>query len=124
MHRLFTILIALVWLTNGLYCKVLHGVPRHELIVAKILGSTYAAPLTKAIGLAEIMMAIWVISRVQSRWCAIAQIVLVASMNALEFVLAPELLLFGRFNALNALLFTGLVAYNEFVLAPNAYTRS
>ncbi|EMS33047.1 hypothetical protein C943_00324 [Mariniradius saccharolyticus AK6] len=41
---------------------------------------------------------------------------LVAIMNILEFVLVPDLLLWGRYNALFALLFIGLVYYNEFVL--------
>lgn len=30
-------LIALVWLVNGLWCKVLGHVPRHEAIVARVL---------------------------------------------------------------------------------------
>jgi hypothetical protein len=54
---LLTRLIALVWLANGLLSKVLNLVPRHTLIVARILGPTYARPLTVAIGLAEMGMA-------------------------------------------------------------------
>jgi hypothetical protein len=37
-------------------------------------------------------------------------------MNVMEFVLVPYLLVFGRFNSLFALLFIGIVYYNEFVL--------
>ena len=36
-------------------------------------------------------------------------------MNVLEFFLAPDLLLFGRFNLVIAISFVGLVYYNEFV---------
>lgn len=96
---------------------MLNGVPRHQLIVARILGSDYAYLLTKAIGFSEILMAVWVISRIRSRPCAITQILLVAAMNSIEFMFAPDLLLFGRLNAVNALLFIGVIYYNEFILA-------
>ena len=118
LYRLLTYAIALVWLINGLFCKVLNGVPRHEQIVARILGPDYAHPLTKAIGFSEILMAVWVISRIRSRLCALVQIGLVATMNSLEVVLAPDLLLFGKLNALNAGLFMAVVYCTEFRLAP------
>jgi len=46
-----TIGISLVWLINGLFCKVLDFVPRHELIVSRILGTEYTLILTKLIGI-------------------------------------------------------------------------
>lgn len=88
--------IALVWIINGVFCKVLNYVPRHQLIVARILGETHAPLLTRTIGILEAGMAIWILSRIKPRWCAIAQILLVASMNIIEFIAAPDLLLFGR----------------------------
>jgi hypothetical protein len=114
-HRLITYLIALVWFINGLFCKVLNLVPRHESIVARILGSDYSTLLTKLIGGSEILMSIWVVSRIAPRLSAVAQIALVATMNTIEFLLAPDLLLWGRFNALFAFLFILLVFLNEFV---------
>ncbi len=114
--HLITGFIALVWLVNGLYCKVLQGVPRHEQIVAAILGKTYAHELTLLIGYLEIGMAIWVISRIKPRWCGIVQIAVVLLMNLLEFSLVPELLLFGRFNLLVACVFAYLVYWHTFVL--------
>ncbi len=114
-HRFLHYAIAFVWLVNGLYCKVLNGVPRHELIVARILGSEHAHLLTKAIGFSEIGMAVWILSRIQSRLSAVVQILLVLTMNTIEFVLAPDLLLFGQSNAVFALLFAGVVYFNEFV---------
>ena len=114
MHRALRYLITLVWLTNGLFCKVLMLVPRHAAIVARILGPTYANPLTRLIGLAEIGMALWVMSEIKSRWCALAQIALILSMNALEAWLAPDLLLWGRANAVFAALFCLLIYYHTF----------
>ncbi|MFD2787617.1 DoxX-like family protein [Hymenobacter rubripertinctus] len=109
-------LLAAVWLGNGLLCKVLHLVPRHEAIVARILGPQYAAPLTRLIGLAEIGMALWVLSGRWVRLSAAAQVGLVLLMNALEFWLAPDLLLWGRLNLVFAALFALLVYYYGFRL--------
>lgn len=114
--KAITTLIALVWFVNGLFCKVLNYVPRHQEIVSEILGVTYAAPLTTAIGISEVIMAIWVISGFKSRMNAILQITIICAMNFLEFLLVPRLLLWGRWNAFFALVFVGLIYYNEFVL--------
>jgi uncharacterized membrane protein YphA (DoxX/SURF4 family) len=95
---------------------VLNFVPRHQQIVAEILGSEHSRLLTIAIGFSEIIMAIWVISQFKSRINAVAQIIIVALMNLLEFIIVPELLLWGRLNSFFALLFIGVVYYNEFIL--------
>lgn len=116
LKRILTISIALVWLANGLFCKVLNLVPRHQEIVATILGADYAWLFTKAIGVSEILMAVWIISGIKPRWCAIAQMVIVATMNTLEFILVPNLLLWGKMNSVFALLFIILVYINEFKL--------
>jgi uncharacterized membrane protein YphA (DoxX/SURF4 family) len=116
LHKTLTFLIALVWLANGLVCKVLNLVPRHEEIVARILGDENSRLFTILIGLSEIIMAIWVLTKFKSKLNAIAQIIIVATMNILEFIFVPELLLWGRFNIIFAFLFIGLVYYNEFVL--------
>ena len=114
--HIVTYLIASVWLINGLFAKVLNLVPRHTEIVARILGEEYARPLTIIIGFAEIFMAIWIISRKWSRLNAIMQIIIIATMNTIEFILAPDLLLWGKFNALFAFLFVILIWLNEFVI--------
>lgn len=113
--KFLTFSIAVVWLVNGLYCKVLTGVPRHQLIVTRILGEPHAGLLTRLIGWSEVLMALWVVSRLWPRWGALVQIGLVVTMNAIEFFLAPDLLLFGRFNAVFAALFAGVVYWSEFV---------
>ena len=60
-HPSFRHLFALIWLVNGLWCKVLGMVPRHQEIVAAIISPAIASPLTLAIGFAEIGMAAWII---------------------------------------------------------------
>jgi hypothetical protein len=107
--------ISLVWLINGLFCKLLNFVPRHGEIVARILGNEHAFLFTKLIGASEVLMFVWIISRIKSKWCAIAQILLIATMNTIEFILAPDLLLFGKINSIVALFFISVIYFNEFI---------
>ena len=106
--------IAAVWLVNGLFCKLLNLVPRHAVIVARIMGSEHAILLTKLIGFSEIVMAAWIISGYKSKLNAVVQIIAISSMNMLEVMLAPDLLLWGYFNAMFAFLFLLLIWHNEF----------
>jgi hypothetical protein len=113
--ELITYFIAAVWLVNGLVCKVLDIVPRHRQIVARILGKQHSLFLTRAIGFAEILMTVWILSGVAPRLNAIIQIVVIASMNLLEYFLARDLLLWGRLNIIFASLFIFLIYYDGFV---------
>ncbi|WP_309640836.1 DoxX-like family protein [Flavobacterium sp.] len=115
-HKVITYTIATVWIANGLFCKVLNLVPRHEQIVARILGNDYSKPLTMLIGFSEIMMAIWILSGYKTKLNAVTQIVIIATMNTLEFFVAPHLLLWGKCNALFAFLLILVIYYNEFYL--------
>ena len=112
-YKILTYFIAAVWIANGLFCKVLNLVPRHEQIVARILGDDYSRPLTIIIGLSEIIMAVWILSGYKTRLNAIAQITVVATMNTLEFILVPDLLIWGKLNSLFAFIFILVVYYNE-----------
>lgn len=114
--KLITYCIATVWIANGLFCKVLNLVPRHEQIVARILSDEYSRLLTILIGLSEIIMAVWILSGYKTKLNAIAQIAVVAIMNSLEFILVPDLLLWGKLNSVFALLFILIVYFNEFYL--------
>lgn len=116
-----TLSIALVWLINGLFCKVINLVPRHQLIVSRILGEEYSFLFTKTIGVLEILMAAWIVSGIKPRLCAITQIVIVAIMNFIEFLVVPDLLLFGRMNCIVAGFFILLIALNEFLLKEPGY---
>lgn len=122
-QRVFAVLFALVWFVNGLLCKLLGLAPRHAEIVARILGDTHAAALTRLIGAGEIVLGLWILSRRHWRWSAAVQIALVLTMNVIEFLLAPDLLLFGRWNALVALAYALLVAYAGFVARPASAPR-
>jgi len=113
-RRVFAWLFALVWVVNGLACKILDLAPRHRAIVARILGDEHALALTRLIGVGELLMAAWILSQWKWRWSASAQIAAVFTMNVIEFILAPDLLLFGRWNALVAAAYIALVAYAGF----------
>ena len=115
-YKILTYCIATVWIANGLFCKVLNLVPRHEQIVAKILDADYSRILTILIGLSEIVMAIWILSGYKTKLNAIAQITIVATMNTLEFILVPDLLLWGQLNSLFAFMFILVISINEFYL--------
>jgi len=115
-NKILNYLIATVWIANGLFCKILNLVPRHQEIVARILGNHFSRPITILIGISETMMAIWIVSRIKSTINAIAQMVVIATMNTLEFILAPDLLLWGKLNSLYAFLFILLIYFNEFYL--------
>ncbi len=123
-HTLLTYFIASIWMVNGLICKVLNIVPRHEEIVASILGSAHSRIFTVLIGFSEIGMAIWILSRIQSRLNAVGQIVIIATMNILELVLVPGLLLWGKANAIFAMLLILVIYLNEFHLAPKSLQRN
>jgi hypothetical protein len=110
-----TTLICCVWFTNGFFCKVLDLVPRHQEIVSRILGEQHGSLFTKAIGVSEILMVIWILSRIKSRFCAIFQMAIVGLMNVIEFILVPDLLLFGRMNIVFASVFIALIYINEFI---------
>ncbi|MES2772997.1 MAG: DoxX-like family protein [Bacteroidota bacterium] len=116
LHKTLSIFIASVWIVNGLFCKLLDLVPRHRQIVGSILGDDQAVFFTQVIGILELLMAAWILSRIKPQLCAIVQILVVAAMNAIEFFLVPEMLLFGRANSIVAIVFIGFIYFNEFVL--------
>ncbi|MCB9312250.1 MAG: DoxX-like family protein [Lewinellaceae bacterium] len=115
-YRTIRAFIALVWLVNGLFCKVLNLVPRHQQIVEQILGTGHSRLLTVLIGISEIVMTIWILSNYRSRLNAITQMLVIGTMNILEFLFVPQLLLWGRYNSVFAVMFIALIYYNEFKL--------
>lgn len=114
--RLINLGVALVWVINGIYCKLLNQVPRHELIVGRILGAEYARELVVVIGILEVAMAVWILTNVRPRLNAACQILLIGAMNLLEFFLASDLLLWGRWNLVFAFLLLGVIYFNSFIL--------
>ena len=112
--KVINLFIASVWFINGLFCKILNLVPRHQEIVASILSENHSALFTKTIGVLEVVMAIWILTGIKSRLTAILQILIIATMNILEFWLVPDLLLFGRLNIIVALIFIAIIYLYEF----------
>ncbi len=116
LYKLLTFSIATIWIVNGLFCKVLNLVPRHQQIVAKILGNEHAQLFTIFIGISEIFMAIWILSNVKPGFNAIVQILIIGTMNVVEFILVPDMLLWGKVNAIFALILILVIFLNEFYL--------
>jgi hypothetical protein len=88
-------LVASVWLVHGLYNKLLHGSPRHLLIVQSVpgLGGDVGQYVLAFVGVAEVVLAAWVLSGRAPFACAAMQTVGLLSMNVVELTWArPHLL--------------------------------
>ena|ERR1700756_618177 len=83
-HKLIRLSIALVWLYEGLWCKVLGGVPRHAAVISSVpfIGSAGSRIALVTLGLVESGIAAWVLSGRRVRQAAIVQTVLLVAMNA------------------------------------------
>ncbi len=85
--------VALVWLYNGLWCKLLDGSARHRAIVAAAADQRLPIPeLVTTLGVVEVVLAAWVLSR---RWplaAAWVQTAALAAMNAGGLLLARDLI--------------------------------
>jgi hypothetical protein len=97
-HRLpaaAVLVVAAVWILHGLYNKLLHGSARHLAIVQAIPGLDGAAGehVLKAVGIAEVGIAVWVLSARAPYLCATVQTAALLSMNSLELAFARHLLL-------------------------------
>ena len=92
-HLAAQIVIGSVWVFHGLYSKLLNGIPRHRLIVAKILGAGNAGAYTKGIGLLEVLLGVWAFTGWHPLGCAAVQTAALIGMNTLEIYLARELLI-------------------------------
>jgi len=93
LHVAAQIVIGSVWVFHGFYSKILNGIPRHRLIVGKILSAANAGMATKAIGLLEVLLGLWVFTGWQPAGCAVVQTAAIVAMNALEIFLARDLLI-------------------------------
>jgi hypothetical protein len=77
------IAIALVWVYQGLWCKLFGFEPRHRGILesALFLSPTRARQALAALGVLECFIAAWVLSGIHAREAAAAQTLLLVSMN-------------------------------------------
>ena len=113
-NKILSFLIASVWLMNGLYCKILNQVPRHETIVASIFNNEYSRQIIILIGFLEVCLSIWLFTKYKQKLATILQIFLVLVMNIIEFIIAKELLLWREYNIVFALIFITTVYLNGF----------
>jgi SAM-dependent methyltransferase len=120
--RWLALLVASVWLFHGLVNKLLHGEPRHLAIVQAVPGLAGIAGevVLAMVGVAEILVAAWVLSGVLPRACAVAQTVFLLPMNALELAFAREHLLWPAMLVPVNLLFLSLAWTAAELRAPAA----
>lgn len=93
-HKLIRVAIALVWFYQGLWCKVLGGVPRHGAVIVAVpfIGSAGGHITLIALGLFECAIGLWVLSGRWMRQAAMVQTVLLAAMNACGLIWAARLI--------------------------------
>lgn len=88
--------VAAVWLTFGLGFKLLNLVPRHQAIVARVVGHAWARILTPFVALGEMGLGVWMLWGRQGILCMVVQTAGIVSMNTLEWTYARDLLLAPR----------------------------
>ena len=75
--------VALVWMYQGFWCKLLGRAPRQLKIMdaAPFIGSVRSRQALAALGILECVLAAWVLSGARAREAAVTQTLLVAGMN-------------------------------------------
>jgi hypothetical protein len=91
--KLAGIFIGGVWIFHGLYSKIFDGIPRHKMIVGRILGEPLADLATPCIGMMEVLLGCWAIWGRHRKINASIQTLGLISMNTLEIILARDLLI-------------------------------
>jgi len=114
LHLALRILIGSVWVFHGLYSKVLGGIPRHRMIVARVLGDNLAGVATMTVGVMEILLGVWTFTHRLPRTCAAVQTLAIVAMNSVEIHRAPDLLISAP----------GMVALNLAFLALGWYSAT
>ena len=91
---LIHIAVGAVWLYEGFWCKLLGREPNQVRVVAAVpqLGARFGGPFLKMLGIVEVMLALWVLSRVAPVVCALAQTVLLVVLNTCGVLFARELI--------------------------------
>ena len=91
---LIRVAVAAVWLYEGLWCKLLRGEPNQFRIVEAV---PYMSPraggvFLKALGAVEVGLALWALSGIASLPCALAQTLLLVTLNANGLLWARHLI--------------------------------
>jgi uncharacterized membrane protein YphA (DoxX/SURF4 family) len=93
-NRLIRVAIALVWVYQGLWCKVLGGIPRHLDVISAVpfIGPAAGHITLIALGLLESGIAVWVLWGRWMRYAAVVQTLLLAAMNTGGLIWAARLI--------------------------------
>jgi uncharacterized membrane protein YphA (DoxX/SURF4 family) len=91
---LIRIAVAAVWLYEGLWCKLLRGEPREFEVVKAVprYGSRFGVPFLMTLGVVEVSLAVWVLTGAAPLLCAVAQTVLLVSLNANGLIWARDVI--------------------------------
>lgn len=75
--------VAIVWLYEGLWCKLLGRMHSQFQVVNSVprLGPLFGSPFLRTLGAVEVALAIWVLTGVAPGACAIAETVLLVLLN-------------------------------------------
>ena len=122
--RLFS---AAVWLLNGLWCKVMGQVPRHEAIAARILTMDGANPRAEAIALSGgRIVAVGGVAEVLALKGATTQVIDAGGTSVLPGFIESHLHMFGGAEELPHLQVAGcsVVAAFVSVVAPSVFALS
>src|SRR5687768_15811284 len=95
LRTMLPVIVAAVWLYHGLIDKLLHAEPRHLRIVQSVpgFGGATGEVVLAIVGVAEVFVALWILTGRWPRACAVVQTVALVAMNALELIFAREHLL-------------------------------
>jgi hypothetical protein len=86
--------VAAVWLYEGLWCKLLGGEPHQLEVVEAVprLGPRVGALFLKALGAVETALGLWALSGAEPEACALAQTVLLVTLNANGLIWARHII--------------------------------
>jgi hypothetical protein len=82
------------------------------MIVGRVLGEKWAAPMTIVLGALEIMLGLWVISGTLPIPCVLIQTFALVGMNTLEIAFAKDLLISAPGMVALNLVFLGLAWFS------------
>ena len=75
--------VAAVWLYEGLWCKLLRREPREFEVVKAVpkYGPRFGVPFLMTLGAVEVTLGLWVLTGVSPLLCALAQTILLVTLN-------------------------------------------
>ncbi len=116
MKNIILLLQACIWIGFGILGKFFTS--RHTELMQEILEPYFHEYMPLILGVAEVILGLLILSGKWIKQTTILQIVLIIGMNSLEATIAPDLLLFGQFNFLFAILYSLIIFYTNFYLLP------